>query len=640
MKKIYFLMLLGILCACSAMAQPASPADVQPGSKGKLSLAGAPQRPEKTFAGFYLETASLDSYCKKMKYELKTDGKPSPDFDYSDFTCVMQKREGNEWKTVEGSENRSFNSFTDVYLPGAYRIKITEGVCAGYVSNVVDVKGVPQADAYFSSWWAVGVQWSYPYVGEVLRAAQAYFVKYIDDKRVTFTSNDADPEEEYRHMGSNCTKKWYRRNPYTSELTEVKPTEKGNYKLTPEDVGYEILYVIQGQGDLSFYYAHKSQIVQLPVCSKCIYAGHDGFVFNTDYILPDPQKNIAMTKFWYEDEVNYKVLSAPFTGYTLEEPVPGQYVMKLSEEMPNWFEISLNDPNATLVSYYDVVELGSEGEDINSPFREFTPGGEESLCTIAMMDGDTIPQATFRAYRKNLSGEVEETLMEVYEGGYASLPTGEYILKASAPGALDTYYPAAATWAEAQKVKTGTKDEVEDEWEGVTYTYFADHIFNINLIPAPAPLTGTGTISGRIRPADAKARQAVRAKADNEDAAGISVLLYNAEKALVATTQAGTTGEYAFQNVPFGTYSVVVDAVEYENEASETVTLTEANPSATDVNYIMTADNKIVSEATQAIHGAGIAGSATQTPAYNLAGQRVDAAYKGVVIRENRKVRY
>lgn len=107
---------------------------------------------------------------------------------------------------------------------------------------------------------------------------------------------------------------------------------------------------------------------------------------------------------------------------------------------------------------------------------------------------------------------------------------------------------------------------------------------------------------------------------------------------MVAQTKTDGEGNYAFRRIPYGAYEVCVNAEGFTTEALHTVTLTEAQPEAVQVNYLL-ADGKVkVDEETGIAQPSAVIGRISGV--YSLSGARQGAGPlpRGIYLRNGQKV--
>lgn len=574
MKKTFTFSLLisafiSFAFSLSAIAQPMPSVDVNPGSKGVFDESKFPTAPEKTFSGFYVGQGGLDYNLNKTEYDLRFDAS-SINFDRSN-RLVLERLEDGNWVEIDSINYYNYQ----VKETGTYRIKVAKGPLEGYVSNTIVADGVRGLDTFIRGSYSEGTGWNMAHVGEILHRPEIFVRIYTAEGHDDYSS--MPDEEGYKYLGDRCIQKWYRYNPWTGEKKELTATARGNYKMTNEDVGCEIHYEITGDGKTChFLYTFNSGIVKLPIICKAIYVNHDGVIINTDYALNNPEQLIKLS---YYDNTAEKYINV---GFTAKEKQPGQYAL-LTDTLPEYTEMSLNCGVAELDQYFDYIDIDDE-DNFNSPFRPATiQAYPEPLCATVVLNDETIKDATIMAYRENLSGEMEETPLVANEWNETSLLAGEYYLKASADNAIDTYYPSADTWERARPVRTNRKTDAENFWER------QDVVYTINLISTPESTTGPCTIKGRISAQTAaKARSLAPQQADD-----ITIFLKDKDGKLIAVTKTDASGDYAFENLPYGEYVVIPDIIGCSLENAHSIILKVGSENAKDIDYGIS-DGKII----------------------------------------------
>lgn len=600
-KSISIRMLLSaavaLMLSVSANAQPMPSVDVVPGCKGVLDESQFPTAPEKTFSGLYVRYGALNYNLSGVEYELLLEG-ASYNYD-SENRLVLEMKDNGKWAVVD-----SFNYYNrTVTEPGDYRLRVAKGPMEGYVSNVVKLNAIGYCDTYVTGAYTAGSQWNDPFEGEIIHRPTVYFRVYKDRYDYNYYCTDVDDAD---YAGDIFTMKWYRYNPWTGEKTEVTPTARGNYKITKEDIGHEIICEVKGDGEhCNFFYNFNCHIVRLPLVGKPVYVNHDGAIINTEYVLTDPQNQLALKYY------DYELGSYVDVDFTAVEKQPGQYALQM-DFMPEYLEVTYQSPIVTLNQYFDYIDINDE-DGFNSPFRPLSiQNYPEAMRATAFLGNDTVSDAKIVAYRWNLSGEMEATPLEANEWGETGLLTGEYYLKASADGAVDTYFPNADTWENAVAVRTNVKTYAEEFW------FREDTVYNIQLIPVPAATTGTGTVSGHV----ATEPKAASLRMVAPQAEGNSILLKDKMTGdIIAVTKTDANGDFKFENLPFGDYVVVPDVAGCTLANAIEVSLSEGNDTADNINYTVS-DGVITPEG-----GAGGSGDANGDNAVDVSDISVIASY-------------
>ena len=167
-------------------------------------------------------------------------------------------------------------------------------------------------------------------------------------------------------------------------------------------------------------------------------------------------------------------------------------------------------------------------------------------------------------------------------------------------------------------------DEVDEDWNPRPLTY------TIDVKPVFTPLTGPGVIEGTVNvTSSANARHLAPA-----NASGISVYLQKKGGNIIACEETDASGSYRFENVPLGTYEVLVNIDGCTQPSPTEVTLTSDNNTVTDIDYHIE-DNAIVPGAESQGAATGISdfrSSQAVAGIYDLQGRRLNSLQKGVNI--------
>jgi hypothetical protein len=343
------------------------------------------------------------------------------------------------------------------------------------------------------------------------------------------------------------------------------------YTPTVADVGYHLVDVTRGDDvNISFYYAHDHGPVQTMVKCSFEYVGYDGFIMNTNYVLPNGGKNIEAID-WNSSEGDF------FPQDKIVELKPGQYA----------FIAPMTDQSSYMIEYADKSYYMSMEYVFGSGEEEYTMSRFASLFygetwpLVAQTNGvDTPIDVIGRDINGNMvvKATIEQANLDP-DDPYIYLLPGKYYLKARATStSLDTYYPSALLWSDATAVEPGY--DVDEEWNSINRS------FTIDLLPAPAALTGTGIVEGTVtiaQPAPARAAAAAAASA-----AGITIYLQQKGGSVVASTVTAEGGSYRFTQVPAGDYVVLVNIDGHTMKAAAQVTLSADQMVVSGVDYTIT----------------------------------------------------
>jgi len=437
---------------------------------------------------------------------------------------------------------------------------------------------------------------------------------------------------------------WFRVNPTTREETLIEGATGEEYTPTTEDIGYWLYCEISGDGEhCDFVYRYlpcsANPMVCLPIQASPGYFGVDGFVLNTDYALPSPEKNLYIQRYEYDEETWTSWEVTEVLGQRLSVRKPGQYVVRMSEDMYRDNMILLSDE---LSSKGYVLTFVYEHEYYDEQLDEYVPSLWYRECQLMadryMAPLDVVPMASGRfvpttidIIGENIDGNLEvkasatledNSEEEVIHFDNVSNLVGCYVKARRTEGTLDTYYPSTLLWNEATLVKP----EYDEDWNTPCIT--------IDVQPEFSLLTGDGTIEGTIYTQGNEVKSCSSARKAEGEETSFTVYLRESGGGIVASTQTDATGAYRFTNVPYATYQVLVNIDGYTQEQPIQVTLNSDNPTVTGVDYDISG-----TEIVDAIHHVSAGLPDTQRVVYSLDGRRVaKPSQPGIYIRDGKKI--
>lgn len=573
-KKMYmnklFTLLMFVVCSLSMNAQHSLELSVVPGSKGPLpDVPVLPPLEGKHIAGLTLSQVSFHQWSWYDAYEA--------DLYFPSFTaeeaeyCTLQTRtnSSNVWETVtntDGSVPRYSSAAmvspiisVDTY----YRIMLHNGTKDGYTSNEVFAP-MPtinytfiQRSHYYTETPYVGVK----YTGSWVEAERRKRVWDSGKQRYNYELVEAC----YTYSTSYYHRQWYRMNPNTSEMFPIEGATEPNYTPTVEDLGYGLIEEIKGDDvHCSYYRLFGHGIVKSYIQASVDYIGSDGFVLNTDYILPEGGKDLRV---FGNGEVARE---------NIRERKPGQYAVytPIDEENPYYGVTYQVDDIWDTGDYPLQFDRGTEGDPWLRPAQIYMMMYEDQPIVAKSSDNEPV-----EVWGHNIDDEwnIVETLdasQLTEENPYFSMLWGKYYLKS--PGTattLPTYYPNALLWSDAQLVEPGV--DYDESYNMLTRS------FSIEAVAKPAPLTGSGTITGTVTmgPVQAVTRAA----------SAFSPMVYLKQNGgdVVAYAEPDATGSYTFQNVPDGSYQVLVNIDACIMEQPIDVTLSADKREASNIDYLV-----------------------------------------------------
>lgn len=190
---------------------------------------------------------------------------------------------------------------------------------------------------------------------------------------------------------------------------------------------------------------------------------------------------------------------------------------------------------------------------------------------IAMTD--SVPATDFTAYLivyDSVAGTLTavDTTISVNQGGFFSLmaPTGDYLVKVALNSGdpeytdyMPTYYGDEMMWNNATMVNSNMFPLVL-----------------INMISGNNP-GGPGFIGGLVS-------QGANKRGEGDPMEGIHVLLMDMSGNAVLHAESNHEGEFSFDNIPYGTYEVIVEMWGKTHDPYQ-VTISAANPSASNLGF-------------------------------------------------------
>ena len=577
-KKMFILTIMSVL-ACSQLN--AQLVDVVPGSKGNLPAPPELQKAaEAHFGALCVRNVCLESEYMFSYYRYflvaELQYPDASTFGGDSYTIQYHEAGSNEWKNVPKAYlyythpvSVGKQSFTAAQIdiekeetkswPITFRLVLNGGPMDGYLSNEV------VAERPFLANLRVGIGYTQP---SFIYAGYRVASHTVDAWRVPDTSKGEKADKrwiEIPRQNLTTSYRWYIRNPNTYEMTLIEGATDYRYTPTVDQVGYELISQIIGSyNNTTFKTTHCEGLIMLPILASAEYQGKDGFILNTEYILPNPEKDFYMID-WLNEESGRKALP------NIKTLKPGQYSvhMNLDEYMSNY------------LCYGESPYILSMWSRHWDGYHEFAFIGAESfpIRINVQKDGKDISLASVDIIGKDIEGKLSvlETISASAESDTITtdLLAGSYLFKAHATdGTMDTYYPDAAIWNEAKTIKL-TSDKY---WNLYSDDDFA---FTIGLQPTLAALTGNCTISGTV----VIASDAAQTRASGEAESYTVYLKDKASSSIVASTTTDGSGKYTFQNVPIGEYIVVPDLVGFKAESSE-----DLSASVTQQNQIVNLD--------------------------------------------------
>ena len=585
-RKALLLSLMMAFAIGTAMAQHGHEAmEVTPGSKGEL-----PAVPDPPAAGqdgllpiLSIDHIYLTTYSGAYTYDYWLSFTLASVFEGEYYTLEYAEGENDNWVTWTDYEGYEYkfeegNAVPPTNLSSKLRLRLHGGPKDGWVSNEVNT------NHYYMRLQGCSVSWStdeMPWqvvVGQTLKGIDTFVTRYNYSE--TESKKDFGPDCGYFKY------QWYRRNPNTYELIPIKGATEKSYTVTIDDVGYQMVQEVTGDDEhFSAYQTHVFGDSGIPVCMPITVSlsyFNDGFIMNSEYVIPDPANNI-MFENW--DEETWQTVKVP-VGNVVKEIKPGQYAFKMDRDSYEGAVLVYSNDTYYMTSIYMMPEYDENGELIGEKptYREAQAMPHFSMRELRikpLFNGEPV-STTIEILGKNMDGKLSTVATlspeEASEGiFYTEVFKGKCFIKAHATdGTLETYYPDALVWSDAEAVEPIAADWSIEDWESTLAT--------INMVKAPEPLQGTSVIEGTIT---------VVGKARTRGGDSDTYTVYLKEKAtgkIIAQTQTDASGNYKFENVPIGEYIVVpnIDGYKSQTTTPVVVAVTQENQTITDADCTMT----------------------------------------------------
>lgn len=459
MKKKLTLFLVALVGALSVSAQNGRlPAEVtDPGCKGALPALPdiAPAREgelpilELTHVGYDV------TYFGGYVYNAANLSFPMVSQVGCDYYTIECRGHGNgAWATImDGEDPQTYSDRTIGTSPGVtvstdFRLVLHGGEKDGYVSNIVT--------ATPPSFYSRYIQWSEsPTIEHTLLGipvGEQFSVTsrtYEDGSTTDYTSEEFPDYFTYQ---------WYRRNPNNWDMEAIEGATSAVYTPTMEDLGYQLVIGVGGDKvHCDFTLLHPlNGVVCVPVLASIGYIGSDGFMLNTEYVIPEPQKMFTRMEYTWEENPTL------FDPSCVSERAPGQYVFRTSMDDFNYRIFELTNPAYYLTFYYPMMGWYREVQIMSDMYL----GG---LGVKVEKDGQPV-QTTVDIIGQNIDGEwvTVETLSTDGDVVYTTannIYKRPYYLRANATSdGQATFYPSALTMSQAETVMPG------DTWYPTEFT--------------------------------------------------------------------------------------------------------------------------------------------------------------------------
>lgn len=432
-----------------------------------------------------------------------------------------------------------------------FRLKVNGGEKNGYTSNQVTASIVsPPTSIQSSAWQPIwgpeeGIP-NAPYVGCAYLVDVA--VRVYDAKKKDFVAVQGDDHYIYE---------WYRRNPINYEMTKIEGANKKKYYTTTDDIGYQIVGVIKGDATaLSFYREIKFETIRLSIGASFDYLSDDGFILNAEY------SGITDFNLIKYDRQQQEIIYHDVATNGMEELIPGQYKVYADFVQGKPHLIKLLNP------FYDLLQvMEPEGRGLPIEFNissgtlkaELKIGGQSTEGSVNLIKKDIYGNMALSKTKQTKSGKTEFKTI-----------TGCYLLKATKTDeTLDSYFPNVTMWEEALQIE-------QPIWNDTTFV--------ITVQPKPTMPEGMCEVSGVISLKSAKGTRRSASMAIYD------LYLKDKKERIIAHTQNDAQGKYTFQQIPFGSYQVLLNIENYPMKSVHEVILTAKTPKLSDIDYEISKD--------------------------------------------------
>ncbi len=468
MKKKLTLFLVALVGVLSMSAQNGKlPAEVaNPGYKGALPEvpAVAPAR-QGEIPILNLYHVGLDSYIVNGNAHINADlSFPWVSEVGCDYYTVQYRQHGTTaWTSIMDGDSPRHYGGNDVgvspriYGVTDYRLVLHGGEKDGYVSNTVTAT----PPSMYSRWtgWSEDPTIERALVNIPVGEELSFSAQTYKDGNLIGYSTEENPEY--------FSYQWYRRNPNNFDMEKIEGATAKVYTPTIEDAGYQLVVAVGGDKvhlDYTLYH-FINDVVKVPVQASIAYIGSDGFILNTDYVIPNPQQTFVLGETWMEEP---PVLDPS----CISEREPGQYVFRMSEEQFAYCAYELANPAYYLTFYYEMMGWYREVQIMPDRYKEI-------LAVKAELNGKTVP-AIIDVIGQNIDGQwvkVASMSMEEATDGVLWF-TDEYgsplvyqqpcYIRANATASTETtYYPSSLTMSGAQTI---IPDIDYETWEPIVFT--------------------------------------------------------------------------------------------------------------------------------------------------------------------------
>ena len=622
MKRIFTLFTV-LVCALTIIAQP-TPQSVSPGSKGEL-----PKLPTLSPArDGEINILSLQYVSYDFSYSCSNEAMlafPTPaDIGADSYTLQRKVHGDTKWTTTNTtiSQQGCAIDVTVNYAETDFRLLVNGGAHDGKVTNAVTARiGTGPSTNVVSTYESEDM---YKMVGKSIGSTFGFCIEVPGDNN-TYVERDQDAGI-YNYQ-------WYRKNPYNGDMTLIEGATERTYTPVVEDCGSIIVLEVTGDNrNCNFTLPQSFGMVYLPVQASVAYIGNDGFVLNTDYVIPDPANSFVMYDSYNGTTDDF----IPVPDEIVSTRQDGQYVFRTPIENYDGWEFNLM-PSGYKLTFAYMVDWGEEPELWYREAQIMPDRYWSSINVKAEVQGQQAPIAGLNIYGYDIDGNITFVRSVAPMGdtdteteGITVDPDWEdtsgnlfsnntYFIKVIGEGnTASTYWPDALMWENAQTVTPG----YDDNYDPISITVQMQTV---------EPMAGTAVVAGTIdknEVAKSRSRHGAIVAAEGSGEETFSVMLKEVGGDIIAQTETDAAGNYRFENVPYNTYELLVSIAGYTLSKPASVTVDEDNPEAY-VDYTIGDEGDITPTSVRYVSARG---TDEATAAYDLLGRRLVSPAKGLGI--------
>lgn len=432
------------------------PAEVNPGEKGQLPeiAAVAPARTgelailELSYVGY--SSFIINGYVS-VEASLSFPMVELVGCDY--YTVEYKSPASTTWSVLtNGGEPAHYSDRTVGVSPVIsgmtdYRLVLHGGEHDGYVSNTVTAQRPTMYSRYRG--WSESPTIEHTMVGHPIGEELSFNADTYNEGNIT----------EYSDYDGYFTYQWYRRNPNNYDMEAIPGATSKNYTPTIEDAGYQLVIEVGGDKvhcDFTLRYPLNG-VVCVPVQASVGYIGNDGFVLNTDYVIPEPQKMFVRTATWAED-------APEFNPACITERKPGQYEFRLPSKDYDYAIFDMANPAYFLTFHYDMMGWYREVQMMSDRYKgplgvkaEFAGAPVQTMIDVLSknIDDEWVVVAS-----KSMADAVDGVLNftdDNYMDMLFQVPC--YVKARATASTAETFYPNALSMSGAQTVVPGYDEE-------------------------------------------------------------------------------------------------------------------------------------------------------------------------------------